>query len=218
MNTNRMLSLSLLSCVSLALTLACRSEKNGSESAVKQDMFANPSMPGNEMCNRPSVRVEPSAITSEGTAVFSWNLPGYRSVRNDQGLFFEERGPSGSVLVRGGTTRMLRLIATPLGAGPDAVFELPFRVEAVGGESRIYSFTSTKPNVGVNEVTSLRWIVGGCSSLEIRGPGGWTHGAPCRPFEDSVSVAIPESGTYSLTLKDGFQNPVGTAIYRLEVR
>ncbi len=113
---------------------------------------------------------------------------------------------------------MLRLIATPIGGGPDAIFEIPFRVENVGGESRIYSFNSSKPSVGVNEVTQLRWVVGGCSSLEVRGPGGWVHGVPCRPFEDSVGVAIPESGTYSLTIKDGFQNPVATSIYRLEVR
>ncbi len=219
MNWRRMLSLGFISLSLGVLVIACKADKK-SDSSLSQDLFPNPTpgMPGGEMCNRPIVRVEPSVITAEGSAFLAWNLPGYRSVRNDQGLFSEERAASGSIQVRGGPTRMLRLLATPIGGGPEAIFEVPLRVEAVGGESRIYSFSGTKPTVGVNEVNVLRWVVSGCSWLEVRGPGGWVHGAPCRPFEDSVGVALPESGTYALTIKDGFQNPVATSIYRLEVR
>ncbi len=217
----KFVSVGLSIASALALGFACRSDQKPSASSQVASEFSTNSdlsVRSGEHCNQALIRLDPPSIGPDGSTILSWNLPGYQSVRNEQGLFFEERGPNGSIIIRGGPSRVLRLLAKPIGNGPESIFEIPLRVEAVGGEPRILSFYSTKAVVGVNEATQLRWIVSGCSSIEVRGPGGWTHGAPCRPFEDSIGVAIPETGTYVLTLKDAFNSPLGSQIYRLEVR
>lgn len=201
----------------LAFT-ACRGDRpQSSLSQLDASILPGESVPTNP-CSRPTITLDPPLVGPGGLATLAWNLPGYVSVRGENGLFPEVRGPVGSFVLRGGPSRILRLIAEPANGGPDAIFEIPFRAENVGGDPKILSFGGSKPFVAINELTYLRWVVSGCSSIEIRGPGGWLHGAPCRLGEDIVGVALPESGVYTLTIKDSFNTPLTAQTFRLEVR
>ena len=170
-----------------------------------------------QSCKTPKVSLTPAILTSGGSTTLSWNLPGFVSVTSPSGIFYDVRGATGSVVLRPTQSKVIRLIAEPESGGVSSVFEIQLQVESVGGPGKIHLFSSIENSVPANQLTFLKWIVSGCSTVEIFGPGGWIHRSPCRYGEDTVGVALPSSGFYTLYIKDSLSNVLNSQIYQLVV-